>query len=66
MRRLFVGLGALAFLIGLVWTLQGADVLMGSSMSGSSFWLAVGLALVLVGAVVAVVGARLPGTTHPA
>ena len=66
MRRLFVGLGALAFLIGLVWSLQGADVLLGSSMSGCSFWLAVGLALVLVGAVVAVVGARLPGTTHPA
>ncbi len=35
-------LGSLAMLIGLVWTLQGSNVLPGSFMSGQSFWLYVG------------------------
>lgn len=61
MRRLFVGIGILGLLVGLVWTLQGADVLRGSSMSGSSFWLAVGVVLLIVGAGLAILGARSSG-----
>lgn len=42
-------LGGLCLLTGLVWTLQGAGVLPGSFMTGSRFWLAVGIALDLGG-----------------
>jgi len=61
MRRLFVGIGILALLVGLVWTLQGTDVLQGSFMSGNSFWLAVGVVLLVVGAGLTAVGARSSG-----
>lgn len=44
-------LGALLVLIGTVWTLQGAGVLPGSFMTGSRFWLVVGLVCVVAGAV---------------
>lgn len=44
-------LGALLVLIGAVWTLQGANVLPGSVMTGSRFWLVVGLVCVVAGAV---------------
>jgi hypothetical protein len=66
MRTLYVGIGVIAILIGLVWTLQGANVIMGSVMSGSSFWLAVGVVLLLVGAGVLVLGARSPGAKKAA
>ncbi|GAA4157386.1 hypothetical protein [Leifsonia shinshuensis] len=42
--------------IGLVWTLQGTDVLGGSVMSGSSFWGIVGVILLVVGVVLIVIG----------
>ena len=41
-------LGVLLLLIGVVWTLQGANVLPGSFMTGSRFWLGMGI-LCLVG-----------------
>lgn len=44
-------LGALLVLIGAVWTLQGAGVLPGSFMTGSRFWLVVGLGCLVAGAV---------------
>ncbi|HEX3778812.1 MAG TPA: hypothetical protein VHX38_04050 [Pseudonocardiaceae bacterium] len=40
---LFVVVGAVLFLVGLVWTLQGLDVVKGSFMSGAKLWLAIGL-----------------------
>ncbi len=66
MRTLFVGIGVIALLVGLVWTLQGADVIMGSVMSGSSFWLAVGVVLLVVGLGLLVTGARSPGAKKAA
>ncbi len=66
MRRLVVGLGILVLLVGLVWTLQGADVLMGSVMSGSSFWLAMGAVLLVVGLGVTAAGARTSGAKKAA
>jgi hypothetical protein len=47
---LFLTIGALLILIGGVWTLQGLDVLGGSSMSGSTMWAVIGPIVVVVGA----------------
>ena len=66
MRTLFVGIGILALLVGIVWTLQGTNVIMGSAMSGNSFWLAMGVVLLIVGVLVTLVGARASGTKKPA
>jgi hypothetical protein len=51
-RRLSVAtlaLGGLCLLVGLVWTLQGVGVLPGSFMTGSRFWLAIGIILDVAG-----------------
>lgn len=66
MRTLFVGLGILAILVGVVWTLQGSDVLMGSVMSGSMFWLGMGVVLLIVGAASFVFGAKSSRAKQPA
>ncbi len=66
MRTVFVGLGVVAFLVGLVWILQGAGILLGSVMSGSSFWLAAGVVLLLVGLGIAGWGARAPSAKKAA
>lgn len=49
MRYVGVVIGLVAVLTGIVWTLQGLNVLGGSSMSGDSTW-------AIVGPIVAVVG----------
>ena len=50
--------GAVALLLGALWTLQGANVLAGSVMSGQSMWLYIGIALVVVAAGVLVFANR--------
>ena len=42
-------LGALLLIIGAVWTLQGANLLGGSFMSGSRMWLVIGLVVLIAG-----------------
>jgi len=42
-------LGVLLLLIGVAWTLQGANVLPGSFMTGSRFWLGMGLLCLVAG-----------------
>lgn len=42
-------LGAILALIGLLWTLQGSNVLPGSFMSGQKLWLGIGLVVLVVG-----------------
>jgi hypothetical protein len=66
MRTVFVGVGVIALLVGLVWTLQGADLLAGSVMSGSSFWLGTGIVLLLIGLGLLAWGARAPSTKKAA
>ncbi len=66
MRSLFVAFGVIALLIGVVWTLQGADVLLGSFMSGSPVWLSAGVVLVVLGAAVVALGARTSGAKKAA
>ncbi|GAA3753171.1 hypothetical protein GCM10022240_02710 [Microbacterium kribbense] len=43
--------GVILVAVGLVWTLQGLNVLRGSVMSGSSLWGTIGPIVLLIGAV---------------
>ncbi len=49
--RLFTVIGVIALAIGLVWIGQGANLIKGSSMTGQSMWLIIGLIVAAVGAV---------------
>ncbi len=53
MKRIwpFLVPGVVLSVVGLVWTLQGLDVLRGSVMSGSSLWATIGPIVLLVGLV---------------
>lgn len=48
--------GVLLILVGLVWTLQGFNVLPGSVMSGSPTWATIGPIVLVVGLVLTVIG----------
>lgn len=52
------GLGALLILVGVVWILQGMDVLGGSGMSGEAIWAVIGVVVVFVGVIVCISGSR--------
>jgi hypothetical protein len=45
-----LGIGALLVIVGLVWFLQGIDVLGGSGMSGKTLWAVIGPIVAIVGA----------------
>jgi hypothetical protein len=55
-RWVFVG-GVLA-LVGLLFTLQGTDVISGSAMSGTTFWAVAGPIIIVIGLIVATFGVR--------
>jgi hypothetical protein len=59
-RWLAVTLGVVFVLIGAVWTLQGASLLGGSSMSGSRMWLVIGIVVIAAGVVLLVRFGRRP------
>jgi hypothetical protein len=49
-KNLRTGLGVLLVLVGLIWTLQGLDVLKGSElMSGKTLWAVIGPIVALLG-----------------
>jgi hypothetical protein len=50
-RIVMVVIGALLFLAGVVWTLQGLDIMGGSGMSGHAIWAVIGPIVAIVGAV---------------
>ena len=50
-------LGTMLVLTGIVWSLQGMNLLGGSFMTGQTRWLVIGLGAIVLG-VVALVGAR--------
>jgi hypothetical protein len=52
--------GAVLLLVGVVFTLQGLDVLGGSSMSGKGLWVVLGPIIALVGAYLLVLALRAP------
>jgi hypothetical protein len=49
-RPVLLGVGALLVIVGVVWFLQGIDVLGGSGMSGKTLWAVVGPIVAIVGA----------------
>jgi len=55
--RVALGIGILLVLVGLLWTLQGLDIVGGSGMSGVAIWAVIGPFVALIGVVVAL-GAR--------
>lgn len=57
-KPLWVVAGVVLVLLGLLWTLQGFDVIEGSSMSGTTTWSIIGPIVLLVGAFVTSVGLR--------
>jgi hypothetical protein len=48
--------GVILSCVGLVWTLQGFNILPGSAMSGSSVWATIGPIVLLVGVALIIVG----------
>jgi len=60
---LLVG-GVLFVLMGVVWTLQGVDVLGGSVMSGEPMWAVIGPIVVVAGLVLLGLGLRRRGSSR--
>lgn len=60
-KRLWVVVGAVVALLGLLFTLQGTDVIGGSAMSGTTFWAVAGPIIIVIGLVMAAAGARRRG-----
>ncbi len=58
MRWMWLVIGVLAVAVGLVWTLQGLNVLGGSVMSGHTIWAVIGPIVGVVGLVLVTVGLR--------
>ncbi|MDT8910795.1 hypothetical protein [Amycolatopsis sp. PS_44_ISF1] len=50
--------GVVVLLIGVLWTLQGSNVITGSGMSGQKLWFLIGLAAIVVGLALLVTGVR--------
>lgn len=61
MRWVLLILGILIFLIGIVWVLQGTNVLTQGAMAGHMKWTAIGAVLGVVGIGLVVLGARMRG-----
>jgi hypothetical protein len=59
-RRVSLVIGVVLVLVGIIWTLQGLDILGGSGMSGVGIWAVIGPFVALIGIVVAL-GARRKG-----
>ncbi len=51
-------LSVLMVVVGVIWTLQGLDVIKGSSMSGQEYWAVVGPALAGFGLALGIVAWR--------
>ena len=52
-KNLQAGLGALLVLMGVIWTLQGLDVIKGSAlMSGKTLWAVIGPIVAVIGVLV--------------
>jgi hypothetical protein len=57
--------GLLALVLGALWTLQGLDLLGGSSMSGVTMWAVIGPIVAIAGLVLIIIGVRKRSNTAP-
>ncbi|MGY4769116.1 hypothetical protein ACXC9Q_19555 [Kribbella sp. CWNU-51] len=57
-KPLWVVVGGVVAVLGLLFTLQGTDVIGGSAMSGTTFWAIAGPVILVIGLVVVVMGVR--------
>lgn len=58
MRWIWVGIGVVALAAGVVWTLQGLNILGGSAMSGHLIFAVIGPIVGLVGLVLVIIGVQ--------
>lgn len=58
MRIAGIVIGIVLALLGLLWILQGSNVIGGSMMSGQSQWLYIGIVVLIAGIIIAVVTQR--------
>lgn len=58
MRWVEIVVGVLFSLVGIVWLLQGLNLLPGSGMSGQAFWAIVGFIVLVVGLALLSLGIR--------
>lgn len=61
MRLILLVVGVIAVLLGIVWTLQGVNILQGSGMSGHGIFAVIGVIVGIVGLVLIGIGARRTG-----
>jgi hypothetical protein len=57
-KPLWVLVGGVLAILGLLFTLQGTDVISGSGMSGTTFWAVAGPIIIVIGLIVATIGVR--------
>jgi hypothetical protein len=57
-KPLWVLVGGVLAILGLLFTLQGTGVISGSLMSGSTFWAVAGPIIIVIGLIVATAGVR--------
>ena len=58
MKVLWIVVGIIATLAGVVWTLQGLDIMGGSPMSGESTWAIIGPIVAVLGILALLFGLR--------
>jgi len=58
MRWIGLVIGIIALAAGIIWTLQGFNVLRGSVMSGQTMWQIIGPIVALIGAILVIFSAR--------
>jgi hypothetical protein len=58
MKNLLAPVGVLLVLVGLLWALQGLDVVGGSPMSGVTLWAVIGPIVALIGVALVIAGVR--------
>ncbi|WP_134116630.1 hypothetical protein [Kribbella kalugense] len=57
-KSLWVVVGGVVAVLGLLFTLQGTNVIGGSAMSGTTFWAVAGPIIFLIGLALGAVGIR--------
>jgi hypothetical protein len=58
MRWIGLVIGIIALAAGIIWTLQGFNVLSGSVMSGQTMWQIIGPIVALIGAILVIFTVR--------